>query len=69
MKPQELSNAYQAFFLKSEAGQHFMEVLQGMEQTNITKAQDDGDMKALNKSAGNKEVLDHISTVVNSSEQ
>lgn len=64
MSPVEQAKAYQGFFYKSEAGKQFIEWLQGSESSHISKAQRTSDLNELNRSAGNKEVLEHIDTLI-----
>lgn len=64
MEPVEQANAYQQFFYKSEAGKLFMEALYSLENRHISRAQKDKDLNELSMSAGNKEVVTHIETVI-----
>lgn len=64
MNPVEVAKAYQDFFFRSEAGKGFMRFLHDSEQNHITDAQRKVDMNELSKSAGYKEVREHIDTVI-----
>lgn len=64
MSPEELAQAYQQFFFKSEAGKTFMDTLQSMEAGHINQAQKLNDLAELSKSAGIKEVLENIHSVI-----
>jgi hypothetical protein len=68
MNPVELAKAYQGFFFKNEAGQQFMQLLESMERRNISDAQDQQNLFPLGKSAGQREIIEHISTVISQSE-
>lgn len=64
LTPMDQATAYQQFFFKNEAGQAFMATIQEIESTHVAKAQDDSNLNELNKSAGIKEVIEHISSVI-----
>jgi hypothetical protein len=69
MTTNDLAVAYRQFFLKSEAGQSFVSMLETLETNAIADAQNELNLNKLAKSAGIKEVIEHIHAVVNSSEQ
>lgn len=64
LEPIALSAAYDQFFNKTEAGKAFMDMLHSLEANHVTKAQKDKDINELSMSAGNKEVVTHITTVI-----
>jgi hypothetical protein len=64
VQPNDLAQAYQAFFFKTEAGKTFMDMLQQRQSDYVSKAQDTQDLGALNRSASFREVQEHITSVI-----
>lgn len=63
--PDNLDSAYRKFFLKTEAGQYFMSVVQDMHKGNHTKAENVPELARdyVQRAKGFTEVLDHIASV------
>lgn len=62
----ELKSAYEAFFIKHEAGQHFMDSVLEIVASNHTKAEDDPELARdyVQRAKGVKEVIAHINSVM-----
>jgi aminopeptidase C len=64
MDSKELKQAYQGFFTKHEAGKHFIESINQLQQQHIDKAQEDNSLDYLSRSRGIREVIHHIESVM-----
>lgn len=62
----ELKSAYEAFFIKHEAGKHFMETVLQIIADEHTKAEDNPELARdyVQRAKGVKEVIAHINSVM-----
>lgn len=65
MNHEHLAKAYQQFFDKSEAGKHFMSVLEGMIADAHREAEDKPDYSRdhVQRAKGARQIFDHIVSV------
>lgn len=65
LDPQQLKQAYQAFFEKSEAGKYFMSELNRMLSDNHETAEKNPETARdhMQRAKGNRQVLEHIVSV------
>lgn len=66
--PENLADAYKAFFKDSEAGRYYVEQLMGILDSNIDKAQNQNSLDFLSRSRGNKEAFDLFDNVISAKE-
>lgn len=64
MNREELRNAYKSFFVDSEAGKHFINEFHKTLDRNVSKAMDENCLDHLSRAKGNREVFDHIDSVI-----
>lgn len=64
MNRKELRNAYKGFFVDSKAGQEFMNTITQMKTDNLDQVMSLGEISHANRALGNKEVIDHIQSVL-----
>ena len=64
MNRTELRNAYKSFFIDSLAGKNFIDSVRSVLETNVGTAMDDNSLEHLCRAKGNREVIDHIESVI-----
>lgn len=66
MTGEELKNAYQSFFIKSKAGEHFMNELINLIARNHEDAEKNPELARdyVQRAKGNREIRDHINSVM-----